>query len=145
VRPPPNCRASGFVQSPTSHAFKDWVSAAECNAIGIIGNRQIDEVQVPLTKSLFATRPIFHKLDETICGHLSCSFLAFVLKKASEDRIMDLGKPGSWPEILADLDSLTEVEVEQDNTRFLLRSTPCPAASLALRAVGVALPPTVRR
>src|SRR5271166_593777 len=28
------------------------------------------------SKSLFATRPIFHKLDETIRGHVSCSFLA---------------------------------------------------------------------
>jgi Transposase DDE domain len=96
-------------------------------------------------KSLFATRPIFHKLDETIRGHVSCSFLALVLKKELEDRIADLGKPGSWPEILADLDSLTETEVEQDNKRFVLRSAPRPAASLALRAVGVALPPTVRQ
>ena len=40
-------------------------------------------------KSLFATRPIFHKLDETIRGHVSCSFLALVLKKALEDRIAD--------------------------------------------------------
>jgi hypothetical protein len=96
-------------------------------------------------KSLFETRPIFHKLDETIRGHVSCSFLALVLKKALEDRIADLGKPGSWPEILADLNSLTETEVEQDGKRFMLRSAPRPAASLALRAVGVALPPTVRQ
>jgi hypothetical protein len=96
-------------------------------------------------KSPFATRPIFHKLDETIRGHVSCSFLALVLKKELEDRIADLNKPGSWPEILADLDSLTETEVEQDNKRFVLRSAPRPAASLALRSVGVALPPTVRQ
>jgi hypothetical protein len=43
-------------------------------------------------------------------------------------RIAELGKPGSWPEILADLDSLTETEVEQDNKRFMLRSAPRPAA-----------------
>lgn len=40
--------------------------------------------------------------------------------------------------------ALTETEVRQDDRRFLLRSTPNPAASLALRAAGVALPPTVR-
>jgi transposase len=103
------------------------------------------------SKSLFATRPIFHKLDETIRGHVSCSFLALVLKKELEDRIANTGKPseaapsGSWPDILADLDSLTETEVEQDGKRFLLRSAPRPAASLALRAAGVALPPTVRQ
>ncbi len=97
------------------------------------------------SKSLFATRPIFHKLDETIRGHVSCSFLALVLKKELEDRIANLGLAGSWPEILADLDSLTETEVEQDGKRFLLRTPPRPAASLALRATGVALPATVRQ
>jgi transposase len=97
------------------------------------------------SKSLFATRPIFHKLDETIRGHVSCSFLALVLKKELQDRIANLGLAGSWPDILADLDSLTETEVEQDGKRFLLRTPPRPAASLALRAAGVALPPTVRQ
>jgi hypothetical protein len=95
-------------------------------------------------KHLFSTRPIFHKLDETIRGHVFCSFLALVLKKALEDRIAALGRPGSWPQIIADLDSLTETEIEQDGKRFVVRSAPRPAASLALRAVGVALPPTVR-
>src|SRR3984957_6528711 len=33
------------------------------------------------SKSLFETRPIYHKLDETIRGHVSCSFLALVLKR----------------------------------------------------------------
>jgi hypothetical protein len=32
-----------------------------------------------------------------------------VLKKALEDRIADLGKPGSWPEILADLTDLQQL------------------------------------
>jgi len=101
-------------------------------------------------KHLFSTRPIFHKLDETIRGHVFSSFLALVLKKALEDRIAapevfsKAGRAGSWPEIIADLDSLTETEMEQDGKRFVLRSAPRPAASLALRAAGVALPPTVR-
>ena len=42
-------------------------------------------------KHLFSTRPIFHKLDETIRGHVFCSFLALVLKTALEDRIAALG------------------------------------------------------
>ena len=100
------------------------------------------------SKSLFETRPIYHKLDETIRGHVSCSFLALVLKKELEDRIAAIGGAApcaSWPEILADLDSLTETQVEQDGKRFILRSAPRPAASLALRAAGVALPPSVRQ
>jgi transposase len=101
-------------------------------------------------KHLFATRPIFHKLDETIRGHVFCSFLALVLKAELEDRIAAAEQAakrvrrGSWPEILADLESLTETEIKQDGKRFLVRSAPRPAASLALRAAGVALPPTVQ-
>ena len=89
-------------------------------------------------------RPIFHKLDETIRGHVFCSFLALVLKAALEDRIAALGPTGSWPEIVADLDLLTETEIEHESKRFVVRSAPRPAASLPLRAAGVALPPTVR-
>jgi hypothetical protein len=96
-------------------------------------------------KHLLSTRPIFHKLDETIRGHVFCSFLALVLKKALEDRIAALARVASWPEIIADLDSLTETEIEHDGKRFVVRSAPRPAASLALRATGVALPPTVRQ
>ena len=96
-------------------------------------------------KHLLSTRPIFHKLDETIRGHVFCSFLALVLKKALEDRIAALDRSGFWPEIIADLDSLTETEIDHEGKRFVVRSAPRPAASLALRAAGVALPPTVRQ
>jgi hypothetical protein len=95
-------------------------------------------------KHLFSTRPIFHKLDETIRGHVFCSFLALVLKSALEDRIAAIGRVGSWTDILVDLNSLTETEIEQDGKRFVIRSALRPAASLALRAAGVAAPPTVR-
>jgi hypothetical protein len=62
-----------------------------------------------------------------------------------EARIEQLGQQKlSWPAIIADLDALTETEVAHDDRRFLLRSSPGPAASIALRAAGVALPPTVQ-
>ncbi len=99
------------------------------------------------SKSLFETRPIFHNLDQTIRGQVACSFLALILKKELEDRLAaaNVSTRASWPSVLADLDSLTETEVQQDCKRFLLRSAPRPAASLALQAVGVALPPTLRQ
>jgi hypothetical protein len=68
-----------------------------------------------------------------------------VLKKAPEDRIAARDRVGSWPQIIADLDSLTETEIEHDGKRFVVRSPPRPAASLAIRAAGVALPPTLRQ
>jgi hypothetical protein len=57
---------------------------------------------------------------------------------------MDLGLAPSAA-VITDLGSLTETEVEQDGKRFLMRSAPRPGASLALSALGVALPPTLRQ
>ena len=39
------------------------------------------------TKALLATRPIFHKTDAAIRGHVFCSFLALVLRKELIDRL----------------------------------------------------------
>ena len=38
-------------------------------------------------KTLLETRPIFHKCDETIRGHVFCSFLALLLRKELQDRL----------------------------------------------------------
>ena len=38
-------------------------------------------------KSTLSTRPIYHKCDETIIGHVFCSFMALVLMKGLEDRL----------------------------------------------------------
>ena len=48
------------------------------------------------------------------------SFLALVLEKALDDRIAALGRVGSWPEIVANSDSLTETEIKQDRKRFVV-------------------------
>jgi hypothetical protein len=52
---------------------------------------------------------------------------------ALEDRISNLGKFGSWPKILANLDQLTETDVMQDSKGLMSRSALRPYASRALR------------
>ncbi len=42
-------------------------------------------------KTILETRPIYHKCDETIRGHVFCSFLALVLMKELEDRLAAKG------------------------------------------------------
>jgi hypothetical protein len=60
------------------------------------------------------TRPIFHKVDETIRGHLSCSFLVLVLVlKKGQEVIAAPRSQGLLASILADLDALTETNVER--------------------------------
>jgi len=96
-------------------------------------------------KSLLETRPIYHQLDETIRGHAFCSFLALVLRKALEDRLQHVGETLEWADILRSLDGLEEIAVTQNAKRFLLRTDASGPCRKVFQAVGVALPPTVRR
>jgi len=95
-------------------------------------------------KSILETRPIYHKRDETIRGHVFCSFLALLLKRALERRLEEKGETWEWAEILRGLDNLQEVETRFQGKRFVLRSQVLGQAHKALMAVGVALPPTLR-
>jgi transposase len=96
-------------------------------------------------KSILETRPIYHKRDETIRGHVFCSFLALLLKRALERRLEDKGETWEWAEILRGLDNLQEVEALFQGKRFVLRSQVLGQAHKALMAAGVALPPTLRQ
>jgi len=96
-------------------------------------------------KSVLGTRPIFHKCDETIIGHVFCSFLALALMKELNDRIERKGGRLEWADVIRDLDRLEEVEVEQEGKRFLLRSEAAGICGKVFRAAGVAMPPTVRQ
>jgi transposase len=94
-------------------------------------------------KSIMETRPIFHKCDETIRGHVFCSFLALVLKRELEIRMEQKGLAAEWAEVIRGLDNLQQVELSLQGSRFLLRSQLKGDASQALRAAEVALPPVL--
>jgi Transposase DDE domain len=93
-------------------------------------------------KTLLATRPIFHRTDAAIRGHIFCTFLALVLRQELMDRLAARRlAPPEWQDIVEDLIDLSEIEVEQDGRRALLRTAPGPAIDPLCRAVGVTLPP----
>ena len=95
-------------------------------------------------KTLLETRPIFHKCDETIRGHVFCSYLALLLRKELQDRLEAQGDKLEWAELLRDLEALQSTEVEHDGKRFLLRSDLASTTAAVFRAVGVAIPPSVQ-
>jgi hypothetical protein len=96
-------------------------------------------------KSLLQTRPIFHRCDEAIRGHVFCSFLALVLRQELQARLEERGHDPEWADVIADLDRLQTVEVDQDGKRFLLRSEAQGTCGKVFQAAGVALPPTVQQ
>jgi hypothetical protein len=97
-------------------------------------------------KSLLATRPIYHRLDATIRGHVFCSFLALLLRTELENRLVAKGHAVvEWNQMLRDLDRLEEVEIEKDGKRLLLRTDAVGVAGKVFQAVGVALPATLHQ
>ena len=96
------------------------------------------------TKSIVDTRPIYHRCNETIRGHVFCSFLALLLKTELERRMRFADLKCEWAQVIRGLNALQQVEVTFRDKRFVLRSQLTSEASAALRATGVAAPPTLR-
>jgi len=92
-------------------------------------------------KALLATRPIFHKTDAGIRGHVFCTFLSLVLRKEMLDRLAAHRSKLEWQRIVDDLADLSEIDVEQDGRRARLRTAPGPTIDPICRAIGVTLPP----
>jgi Transposase DDE domain len=96
-------------------------------------------------KSILATRPIYHKRDETIRGHVFCSFLALVLMKELMGRLEKKGLTLEWKDIIRDLDNLDEIELGEGDKRFQIRTGASGCCGKVFQAAGVAMPPTIRQ
>jgi len=95
-------------------------------------------------KSILETRPIFHQCDETIRGHVFCSFLALVLRKELLRRLEKAGHDFEWSDIIQDLESLQETIIEENGKRLAVRTECVGTCGKVFQAVRVAVPPTIR-
>ncbi len=92
-------------------------------------------------KTALATRPIFHKRDDTIRGHVFCSFLALVLRDELERRLAQRGYKLEWADILQDLERLQQIELTVNAKGYRLRTDTEGCVAKVFQACGVALPP----
>jgi transposase len=95
-------------------------------------------------KSLLDTRPVFHQRDNTIRGHVFCSFLALVLRKELDRRLNQAGHVFEWADIKQDLKALQELTIQEGGKRFAIRSECKGHCGKIFQAVKVAIPPTIR-
>ena len=95
-------------------------------------------------KSLLDTRPVFHKYDETIRGHVFCSFLALVLRKELDRRLEKAGHSFEWADIKQDLEALQEITIDDQGKTLVIRSECLGTCGKVFQAVGVAIPPIIR-
>lgn len=91
-------------------------------------------------KSILETRPVYHRRDRTIEGHVFCSFLGLMVMK---ELMKAVEGDTNWDEIRQDLDALYETEVIQDGTHHLLRGPYQGNTRAILRSIGIAPPPAV--
>ena len=91
---------------------------------------------LPGVRSLLKTRPVYHRPDAAIRGHLFCSFLALVLRQELRRRMQAA--------VIRDLDRLRETVLELQGKRFAARTRGRGWVKI-VSCVGVRLLPAVRR
>jgi hypothetical protein len=97
------------------------------------------------TKSLLDTRPIFHHFDATILGHVFVSFLALRVRHEMDQALGARGPQAEWADLCRDLEAIQEVEVQDGQERYWLRTPLRGAAPAVFRALGMAIPPAFRQ
>ena len=95
-------------------------------------------------KSLLDTRPIHHQRDETIRGHVFCSFLALLLRKELQDRLLRKDWKLEWADVIRDLDNVIEMKATMGTKSYVFRGQAPGVAGKVFQACGVALPPILR-
>ena len=97
------------------------------------------------TKSILDTRPIWHKCDETIRGHVFCTYLALALRVELQTRLAAKGWKLEWREVIRDLGNLLEIEITVNGKGYMLRTETQGVIGKVARACGIALPHTLRK
>ena len=132
--------------SPSRTTARSWLCTVEGGwKQNGSGREECFEQLFRTAKSLLDTRPIFHKTDATICGHVFCSFLALVLRDELFRRMDNAGVTAEWDDILRDLNALTETAITYNGKTFVVRSNAVGVAGKIAQCVGVRLPNTVRQ
>jgi len=97
-----------------------------------------------LSMDLLETRPVYHKFDDTIRGHIFSSFLALLLRHELMTHLEAYKEKPEWHDVIRDLEALREVQVRQGDKRYRLRLPLQGVCGKVFEAVGVAIPPPVR-
>jgi hypothetical protein len=83
-------------------------------------------------------------IDDTIRGHVCCSFLALLLRQDLQRRLTAKHWTLEWATVVADLDALHETTVTIKTRAFVVRSEAKRTMGKVFQACGAALPPAPR-
>jgi transposase len=94
-------------------------------------------------KAVLETRPVYHRTDRCIRGHVFCSFLALVLRQELQRRLAAKRWALEWAEVVHDLNQLHETTIKIDDHAYVVRSETKGTIGKVFQACGVAIPPAL--
>ena len=103
------------------------------------------EQALSLTKAILVRPPVGHKCDETIPGHVFCSFLALSYQGGLRQTSGAVAIKAEWTDVHQDLYKLTETEIEQLCKRFFVRIATREGIAANLDCAGARLVEPVRQ
>jgi hypothetical protein len=95
-------------------------------------------------KSTLAVRPIFHRSDTNVVGHVFGAFLALRLEVALQRKLGAAGRRPPWSGLLADLSALRAVQLTLDGKDYVVRTDLVGDCYRAFQAVGLRPPPRIQ-
>jgi hypothetical protein len=95
-------------------------------------------------KSTLEVRPIFHRSDANVVGHVFGAFLALRLEIALQRKLAELGARPPWSRLLADLSALKAVQITLDGNEYVVRTDLAGDCYRAFQAVGLRPPPRIQ-
>lgn len=99
-------------------------------------------------KDVLETRPIFHRKESHVKGHVFCSYLALCLLISLRKLLRAPSKniaPICWDDIIRDLRSFRIIKAEFSGKTYLMRTEFKGTAHLCFQAVGLKSPPVIWR
>jgi len=96
-------------------------------------------------KSVLGVRPIYHRSEAHVKGHVFCSYLALCLMVRLRKILAESGEEAQWDEVIRDLRALRAMKVRISGKSFLFRTELRGAASKVFRALGIKAPPSITK
>lgn len=94
-------------------------------------------------KDVLRSRPIFHRREANVKGHVFCSYLALCLLVRLRRLLEERGEVPVWGDLIRDLRSFRAMKIEVSGKEDIFRTRLRGGAHSAFQAVGQKVPPSI--
>ena len=95
-------------------------------------------------KSALEVRPVYHRTESRVKGHVFASFLALVLMTAMERKLEEKNVKPAWNDFIRDLRAFRAINVMFTGKTYQLRTECRGVVSAAFQSVGLRIPPVMQ-